>query len=467
MDPFTLAYSALLQPARFAAYLDGGRRAIMRAALATLLWVGAALAFVGLILSQLIALGGEGIVAGLALAPVLALFAAGLAILPGAGARSVPVNVVFWLLRCQLAITPPLALLLALTFSNTLARLQQTTTLPLLLLVLLGVWAGGGLTVALVTHKRRSEAASVRWLLSAGAVVIAGLLWQSPVVRPAELLLLTPFCAGLTVGLLRPLSYFWEAPLSLGLALAARLGAPPLRLLALHPARYDDLCLLPLPGLSDLLARACVADLDAGGELVLRVADHCGQGHAAERAIRGIVRHGQLAHSLLFWLSTDAEGAALLQRMAERPRARGSLVAGYAALAAVLAPEAWPAAIARQREVFARAADLPGGQAMQALLEAGAGILDADRWPAARERLRIVPTPIGVEIDALWSGLERIKAWANVEHVDDTTNRAESARAFHSALRDMEGWPAALLAAVSEHASFLIAVEQRRGAWLA
>src|SRR5918911_1058934 len=54
IDPFTFALDALLRPSQLAAFLACGRRNIRWGVLATLVWVGAATAFAGLLLPQLL-----------------------------------------------------------------------------------------------------------------------------------------------------------------------------------------------------------------------------------------------------------------------------------------------------------------------------------------------------------------------------------------------------------------------------
>jgi hypothetical protein len=275
-----------------------------------------------------------------------------------------------------------------------------------------------------------------------------------------------PACAGLAIGLLRPLSYLWEALLSLSLALAARLGVSPLRLLRFHPVSYDDLCLLPLPGLTSLLVRGCASDLEAGGDWLLYVARHQGQRRAALRAVARAPYDLRLAHPLLFWLSTSSEGAALLNAMVERGGTQHPLIAAYASFAVVPSPDHWPFVLAQQRAAIGAAAQQPGGRAMLALLEAGVATLRADRWPDAIAQLEATPAPAGVEADPIWSALAAIQTWSRAPAPVEVVDRAASVRAIVAELQDLDGWPIALIAAMCEHLLFLIGIERRRGAWL-
>ena len=460
---FRILLDALLRPARFATFLGGGRRNIAWAALAMFGALLATFSFMEFVLAQWIPFGAGELAVGLVYALLLSLMIAGLWIIVGSDLTVSPLaNSLFWIMRCLIAIAPTLAPVMALAFSDSFLQVPQSPA-PALLLLLVGVWLGGALTVVLVRHPQRAESAPVRRLIAAGALAIGAVLWWSPVLRVLNAPLLAPACAGLAAGLLRPFSYLWEAPLSAALALAPRFGVPACRALALHPAGYDDLCLLPLPGLSSLLARAFADDSDEGGAWLLRVAGHLGQGDAARHAIAQIIRRCQLAHPLLSWLSASTEGAALLRDIAERSWLPHPLIGAYAALANTTTPEAWPDVIARQHEVIARWVDLPGGAAMLGLLETGAGVLCADRWPAAIAGVHSPPTPRAAEDDSIWVALDMVSVWANNCLLKPATDRAAALRALWAELPDMEGWPAALIAAMGEHLLFLLGVEQRRG----
>jgi hypothetical protein len=458
---FALLYNALLRPACYAAFLAGGRRASLWAALAMVEMLLALAGLILLVLRQLLPLGAPALVYSLGIAPVLALMIAGVCIIVSGTLRLSPmVHAAFWITRCQIAITPPLALFLALASSPALPGLQSASAL----LILLGAWCGGAITVLLTLRPHSSEAALVRWLLAGGALAIAAALWFSPPLRgPA--LLLTPAGIGLALGLVRLLSYLWEAPWSMLLWLAARLGAPIEWLRALHPASYDELCLLPLPGLSGMLVRACETDLEAGGDWLLDVARHLGQSGAAGRAIACMVRGGRLAHPLLFWLSTSAPGAALLRDIAERSDRPDPLIEAYAAFTRPDKPAAWPALIAGRHAAFASAAHLPGGGSIMVLLDVGAGTLGATRWPAAIERLRVAPG-LNADDDPIWIALDIMQIWAQDRLPALADDRAAALRELAEELCTLEGWPAALIAAMSEHLLFLLVVERCRGAWL-
>lgn len=363
------------------------------------------------------------------------------------------------LTRAIVAVGAPAAVGLTLAFSSAFPGLQNDPLVGLLAAVLMGVWAGGSLTAALSVSPRRAEAGPLRWVGAAGALLLGGLIWWSEPLRRTEALALAPLLAGLGLGLLRPLSYLWEALLSAALAVAARLGARPGPLLAWHPATFDELCLIPLPGLAALLARACETRVSEGGPWLVRVAAHPAQAGAACSALDRLLDRGR-AHPTLRWLSIDAEGAAWLRQLADGVRRPHPLVAAYAALASVDNLAAWPAAIAAHRSAIAAAADLPGGASLQALVEMGAQTLAADRWQAATRALRFAAPDQEAASDPLWEALAALRAWA------DQPDGARASAPLPDRFGALDGWPARLLDAMAEHLAYLLAVERQRGSSL-
>jgi hypothetical protein len=166
-------------------------------------------------------------------------------------------------------------------------------------------------------------------------------------------------------------------------------------------------------------------------------------------------------------LSTSDDGATFLREMAEQSGSPHPLVSAYAAFADTTTPEAWPVVLLQQQATVARAAAIPGGAAMRALVETGLTTLRADRWSVAIIGLRAVPAPGNVEDDPVWVALDILQAWANNRLPTLATDRFAALHALWTELQDIEGWPAALIAAMSEHLLFLLGVEQQRGAWLA
>jgi hypothetical protein len=123
---FTLVYDALLRPARFAAFLAGGRPALLWAALAVAEVLLAVAGLILLVLRQLLPLGTPALTYSLVIAPLLALMIAGLCIIVSGNLRLPPsINAAFWITRCQIAITPVLALFLTLVYSPALPQLQR------------------------------------------------------------------------------------------------------------------------------------------------------------------------------------------------------------------------------------------------------------------------------------------------------------------------------------------------------
>ena len=214
-----------------------------------------------------------------------------------------------------------------------------------------------------------------------------------------------------------------------------------------------------------LLVRACRADIMTGGPWLVQVAQHPSQGGAARRALDQLIRAGQ-GHRVLFWLSTDAQGATWLQQRCTAVAPPHPLIAAYAALAVVGEPAAWPTIIEAHRTTITSAANDPGGAALLALLEAGAHILVADRWLTAMVTLRRIPPPPNLAADPLWAALATIHTWSDGRLPALLPDRAQALATLWETLDPLDGWPAALLGAMAEHLVYLLLVEHRRGAWL-
>ncbi|MEI7768351.1 MAG: hypothetical protein WCI67_00100 [Chloroflexales bacterium] len=460
----TLILDALLRPSRLLAFVAGGPGAGQWAALAAAEVLGVT---AGLIagLGLFIPIGTIGLIAGTGLTLALAMLTAlppffSLSVDHPAGDR-----LIFSFTRTLIALVPLATLGLTLIFSSEFPTLQRSPLVMLLATMVIGVWLGGTLTVALLVSPQRSALPVLRWVGVIGSFLICALIWWSEPLRQTEAALFAPLLIGLGLGLLRPLSYLWEVPLSIGLALAARLGAPAHQLRSLHPVSLDEMGLMPLPGLPALLVRACAVDITTGGPWLVDVAAHPSQGSAARRALDRLIRSGQ-AHPVLFWLSTDAEGAVWLERLCATVPRPHPLIAAYAALAAVEEPAAWPSAIGMHREAIIAATSCPGGGAVQALLEAGAQVLVSERWPAAMAALRAAPMPLVVAPDPLWSALETVRGWSDNQLPSLLYDRAHALAALWEMADTLDGWPAALLNAMAEHLVYLLIVEHRRGAWL-
>ncbi len=466
--PFTLAHDALLRPSRFAAYLEGGWGHIGRAALAIGLWLGATFALTGAILPQMLPIPPGSLIQGMVMAPMLAMMLAGLGVMMGSKTRSVRANTAFWLLHCQLAVTPPLTLLLTFGMSNLPFITRWEPLLVIVLLLLMGFWIGTMLVVMAMhqPHLHQSEHATVRWLVGGAALLLAGILWWSPTLHGTNVMLVLPPLVGLSIGMLRPLSWLWEAPFSLGLTIAGRLGMAPADLHRFHPVNLDELGLLPLPGLRSTLIRVCRADLETGATWLIALSHHPGHYGAVRGALHAIIRQGTLAHPLLFWLSTCPEGCTVLHTLREQPRPLHPLIATYAALSDTIEPGAWPAIINRHQSALADQNHLPGNTALRALLETGMAVLTASRWSDTLPAIHGVPKLTGVEMDALWMIVHTVQSWLTNPEPVLVSERLQQTQNLRDEIRQIDGWPGALLAATSEHLLFLITIEQRQGAWV-
>lgn len=465
LDPFTLAIDALLRPARYAAVLSGGRAHIMRAGIAAAIWCGAGLALVALVMGQLLPLGRGGLSAALLTAPLLTLMIAGILIAITGATLPSAIAVPFWLTRCAIAITPPLALLLGLGASTAAARVPGAEQAAVLLLLAgCGAWIGSGIVVTLLLSGARKESASFRLVLGGGALAIGALLAASSALRSSDAPLIVPLCAGIAAAMLRPLSWAWQSALSLSLLVASRLGLPASQAAGWSPTQFDELSVLPLPGLADLLARACAEDSDEGTEQLIAAAGHAGQGDATVRALNLLIRRGQHAHPVLFRLSTHPRGPDVLTQMADRSTQVNALVAAYAALATVDDQGAWGATLRQRGELLATYQSLPGGQALWSLVLAGRAVLSSEQIDAAEAALASVPTPRDVAPDQLWYAVEHLITWARSRAAGEGDAPDGWRPSVEQALEETDGWPARLLAAVAEHLDYLEQLESPREA---
>lgn len=447
-DPLTIGYNALFRPARFAAFLGGGRRNMLAAVVATLLWVGAALAFVGLVLPHLVPINPIDLLAGLLLAPVMAMLISGALAMTGDKDLEPPWGTLFWVLRCQLTVTPWFALCAALGFT------ESPRWLVVVLLLLFGFWLGGGLGVVFMRNTPHTTARRLRWLLALGTLALIGLLWWSPVFPFNQWGAVFLCMLGFASGLLGLLTWLGEAPVAGGLWLAARLGLPLSRLRALHPATLDELVLLPLPGLQALLVRACTQDLATGGRWLLDIARHPGQRGAALGALRSIIRRGTLAHPLLRWLSSHPDGQGWLRLLLATADRLPPLVRGAVALMDVDYAGTWPATIANHRAAFVQAQHAPGGASLLALLDTASAVLGASTWPAALAAVQALPADPAPEPDDIQQALVQLRQIATAD--DDTA--LEHAAALSATTP--AGWSGSLLDATTEHLVFLLLLEE-------
>lgn len=456
--PLTLIYDAFLRPTRAIALLESGQRAIWLAGLITLGFLIATFAGISVTLNRIVMIPEQALLAGSLFAPIVAMLYAGLAVPILGASRPIMVGLGFSLMRCQIAIAPPAALLLSLTFGAAYQDGRGAYDLNLLLPAMFGAWLAG-LIIVMLALRHPLQSATLRWMLAGGGAIVGALLWWSPVLRSQGSVAMALFCAGLSAGMLRPISYLFEAFLDRGLQLAAWIGVPAARLLPLHPAMYNELGLLPLPGLYRLLLRTCATDPTVGGCWVLRLAWHPRHEIAAMRAIDQIIHEGRYTHPLLFWLSTHPEGVAFLRRMVEETARPHPIIVAYTAFAHVESPEAWLTTIIQQRSAIAASAPLHGGETLLHLLDAAAGALRASRWSEAVAHLQMSDHLRSEEPAAQERALAIMRSWADPGLLLLDGSQERSIRRKDSAT--LPEWLAALLSAVGEHLSFLLAIEQR------
>ncbi|MBA3944201.1 MAG: hypothetical protein H0X37_06510 [Herpetosiphonaceae bacterium] len=463
-DPFTLARDLLLRPAHAGQRLEHGDS--WSAVAMTSLWVTVMLAFMILVLPQLFPVGTQGVGLGLGLSFGFVLLVIGVGVASANPRRSGKSNMIV-VLRPLLATWPPLALVGTALFSAHPLSTAPFAQMGLLLLFLLlvGGAIGSLLCLRLVLDPRATEAAAARAVLGSAALGLGTasfwLAW-SPPPWPG---LVGVVIIGIAFGLLRPLSWLWEMLLSLALAALARAGVSPWVLLTWHPVNYDEQCLLPLPGLTSLLYRACNVDIERGGAWLVAVAEHPSQARAAYMLLRRVAHAGQLAHPLLFWLSTAERGVAVLERACDLPRATVPLLHVYADFAQTTQPEAWASVLVRHRSLLVEHQGEVGGASLRSLLETASGILRAERWPVAVAAVQSLPRgPLGD--DDLWVMLRVVQLWVGAVEPEETSERVSLLQALTQEVGELTGWPGALLATVSEHLLFLLHIEQQKGAWL-
>ena len=476
----TIILDALLCPGRFAAVARDAHRTtpwMVLLLFELILVVGGVL----LLLSLFIPIDGRAGIVGAGVAFSLAILAALPTFMSLPMGYPALARLVLSFVRALITVGAPAAVGLTLLFSRAFSDLQQRAFVVLLLLLLMGIWAAGSLTFALLVSPRRSEVAALRWLSAGGALLITLLIAWSEPLRQHGASLLIPLLTGFGFGLMRPLSFLWQAPLSLLLALLARLGGPTRPLCPMHPVGFDELCLIPLPGLAPLLVHACREDIAQGGPWLLQVAAHPAQAWAARHALEQLVRSGH-GHATLLWLSSDREGVAWLQQLvAESPRygwhhpqsdgaqqfSAYSLIRAYAMFTTVNQPAAWPTLIAAHRDALWAAIHQPGGAAVATLVTTASTILSADRWPIAITALQGIELPDPLPPDPLWLALEAMHAWSLQPLPTPLAAYTVALHSLHDDLPSLEGWPAALLDAVAEQLFYLLSLEQRRGRWFA
>jgi hypothetical protein len=456
----TIIHIALLRPSAFADYLCRGSAAIARAGLVIFGALIVALSGAVLTIAQFVPLGSREVLASVIVAPLLCVFIISvMAAFSSRGRLSSRALFGFWFFHFMLTLTPPLALFMGFMLSST-PNLLQTALGSIVLLLFLGVWIGNAVTFGLLGGSRSDQARGVRYVIAAGAFVVAnGLLWL-PALRGTSVTMIVFTCAGLVIGVLRPISYIWQAPLSMALGLCGRAGIPARRLLPLHPTSYDDLCILPLPGLGSLLAQALTLDFESGVVWLLRAAKHPGLNEVAARLVDRVVRQGQQTYQLLLNLSRSDDGLALLRRSVDRTLYPHPLIIAYTAFASVSVPEMWSLVINRHREALATGQEFPTGRAVQTYLQTAADLLCADRWRSAMACLQALPLFDTNSAEPFEHSLAMLRSLAGECWPELASVRAAQLRKLHTALPALAGWPSFLSDVISEHLAFLCMIEQ-------
>ncbi|NJP07437.1 MAG: hypothetical protein HC837_18335, partial [Chloroflexaceae bacterium] len=220
-DPFTVAYMALLQPSRFAAWLQQGHAAILAALLTTMLWTVALAMLVLLILPQITLLNVGALLLALVFITVFSSIFAGMFMMGNTDINTSSL-VCFWFVRSQLTMLPFILWVAGTLAPGDLPMLFAGTTL------VAGYVLGDAVSVKLLRiSSYRQQSGTVRFILTSGLVMVGGMLcWPLLVNDIPNALAFTLFFGGLILGLTQLLPWLCYAPLSLVLALAVRAGLP-------------------------------------------------------------------------------------------------------------------------------------------------------------------------------------------------------------------------------------------------
>lgn len=355
-------------------------------------------------------------------------------------------GVLFWLLYGQIHITP---LCLIFSLVRILRGLPWNRNLFLGSIFMLGLGLMIGTMITIIVGYFRSAQTARRIMAIAvlGLIALLGVLGELAVVIGWLVLL-----GGIFIGIIRLISWFWQALLSLILLWLVRFNHP--LVWKLHPAMFDELTLLPLPGLSALLVKLYRQDPQIGVQVMLRIYAYGGQRRAIRQALNRIVRDQQLTTPALLALSTNPEGAVLLHELTEQLHRIEPLIEVYAQLSAVSEPQAWPAVIAKVIVHPQLTTAYGDGIGLQSFLQAAQRLLDIHEWTFAYQQLIAMPS---LEGDSVW-----YRAYAALRSQAAALNTPKDLIQSTTILTDPQlqiGWPAHLLASVIEHLQYLRQVQ--------
>lgn len=452
-------YDAFLRPTRFARLLAHSEQGRLHALVAVTVWVVCVMFAILLTLRVFVPFELSRLLIHFGLASAIGVLLSVFGILSNDPSKSTMPQVLFWVLRSQLIVTIPFVL--ALAIGITIIPQAEPLIFLLVLAYVAGFWLADVFTIYLIRGSHVVEGRVVRYLWASSALVFGCFLWFFPPLGLLELRLLSISLIALSIGLIRPLLWFAEATCALLLTVPALAGVPAHTLRPFHPVSLDELCVLPLPALRFLLVRACRGELHAGMEWLLAVADHAGQRSVARAVVDNIVCEANLAHALLFSLSTRKRGMELLHSRIVAGTIIDPLIVAYDSFSNVATPDAWLGALVEQQFVFGSAAWMQDGKLMQMVVDTGAKVLAADRWSAAIAVFRDEPVINAVVIADIQFMLETLRTWV-WNTCADGGFQIQTPISLVAEVQQLHGWPKELLAAIVDHLSFLRLIEQRR-----
>lgn len=461
-----LIRDAIFAPSRFLLLLNRERRAVFAASLAALLWTSAGVALTASAMAAALPINSRAIAAGVLMAPFLSWMLGGFGlIISGSGAVrgdrldgmrlvanesvSIGAGLAFWMLRSQITFTPIVTFFTVFVVNENLQGRLTAPAVDTAATIALCIGFGMALaTIITVTMARAPGAPQARRILAAGLAFM--ILEAMALAATADGQLLVLFLLGGLIGTLRPISWLWQSIASLAFAALARRARRPPHWWRAHPAIFDELALLGLPGLATFLARLYACDAGSGIVALVTVHQQAGQQRAVRRAIRRLASHEALAARFFFDLSTQPAGVALLRQLSERLLPVHPLIEPYAAFGAVSDPQAWPSAIGDALPLLRPHAGKAGFAAQLAVLQASQRVLQAHEWGEAAAALAAAGPE---DADSpLWRAYAGLRAAALALHADPAPAPGSGLDAEGA---ELEGWPSHLMASVGEQLAYL------------